>query len=83
MVTEYPTKLLLGMAKEGVTKPLVGLIAAFSQVPPGGFTVMVKGAALLQNGGTWLIWGVMVLVTGILRVLLEGQTVGFGLEVVL
>ena len=83
IVTEYPTILFVGIANDGVTNPLVGFIAALAHVPPVGFTVMVNGAALLQNGGAGVICGTIVFVTGILSVLVEGHTVGLGLDVVL
>ena len=67
----------------GVTNPPALSAELPLQIPPGGLVTMVKGAALLQKGGTAVMVGVIVLVTETLSTVFEGHTVGLGLENVL
>jgi len=65
-----------------ITPPLLSQLFA-TQPPPVGFTVILIAGELVQNSVTWLINGVIVLVTGILSVVVDGQTVALGDEFVL
>jgi len=71
------------VANVGVTEPLVLIAALPYHVPPLGLTIILNGAILLQNGFTALIDGIIVFVTEIFNVVVDGQTVGFGLDVVM
>ena len=83
IVTAYETLGKFGEASEGVTTPML-LTAGFPlQVPPEGLAVKLNGNPFVQKAEDGLIIGDIVSETEITRLLVAGQTVGLGFELVL
>jgi hypothetical protein len=82
-LTTYPTTLLDGEDRDGVTIPKLLTAELLDQVPPTGLAVNTKEAVLLQNGPAEVMVGITVFVTDIFNCVLDGQTVGLGVELVL
>jgi hypothetical protein len=53
------------------------------QIPPLGLADNTNDDVLLQNGPALVIVGLIVFVTDMFNCVLEGQTVGLGVDVVL